>query len=59
MSFQISAIFSNASSRPQLSCDRSLTFGNLEAREGAPLAGDTRSEELRTAGRGFLGLSRR
>ena len=40
MSFQISAIFINASSRPQSSCDRSFTLGNLDARKDAPLAGD-------------------
>jgi len=61
MSFQISAIFSNASSRPQFSCDRSFTFGNLDTREDAPVADDARTEESPAAGRGFLGgrLSRR
>jgi hypothetical protein len=61
MSFQISAIFSNASSTPQFSCDRSFTFGNLDARGDAPLAGDARAEELPAAERGFLErrLSRR
>jgi len=33
MSFQISAIFINGSSRPQSSCDRSFTLGNFDARK--------------------------
>jgi hypothetical protein len=53
MSFQISAIFDKASSRPQFSCDRSFAFGNLASREEAPRVADTRSG-LSVAGRGFL-----
>ena len=53
MSFQISVISDNASSRPQFSRDRSFAFGNLEAREDTPLAADTRSE-VSAAGRDFL-----
>jgi hypothetical protein len=53
MSFQISVISDNASSRPQFSRDRSFAFGNLEAREDASLVADTRSE-VSTTGRDFL-----
>jgi hypothetical protein len=53
MSFQISVISDNASSRPQFSRDRSFAFGNFEVREDAPLAADTRSE-VSAAGRDFL-----
>jgi hypothetical protein len=53
MSFQTSAISDNASSRPQFSGDRSFAFGNLEAREDAPLPADTRSE-VSAAERDFL-----
>jgi hypothetical protein len=53
MSFQTSAIFDNASSRPQFSGGRSFAFGNLEAREDAPLAVDARSE-VSAAVRDFL-----
>ena len=52
MSFQTSAIFDSASSRPQFSRDRSLALGDLEPREGAPLAADTRPELFATE-RGF------
>ena len=53
MSFQISVISDNASSRPQFSRDRSFAFGNLESREDASLVADTRSE-VSTTGRDFL-----
>jgi hypothetical protein len=53
MSFQTSAIFDKASSRPHFSPGRSFAFGNLAAREGVLLAADTRPETSAT-GRGFL-----
>jgi hypothetical protein len=37
-SWQISAIFSNASSRPRFFCTRRFTFGSFGARGCAPLA---------------------
>jgi hypothetical protein len=52
MSFQTSAIFDKASSRPHFSRDRSFAFGNLAAREGVPLAADTRPASA--TARGFL-----
>jgi hypothetical protein len=53
MSFQTSAIFDNASSKPQFSGGRSFALGNLDAREDAPLPADTRSEAS-AAGRDFF-----
>lgn len=51
MSCQISAIFSNASSRPRFFCTLRFTFGSFGARGRAPLGAFDAADEAGTAER--------